>query len=406
MLIPVWLASWVLALSPADVEAARAAEEKIASMDAKAASQVEALLGSTNVYERQAALHRLTQRPELLRVSALVKLTPILDEDTELLQGHLCVSLQEHDLRERIMAEGIYETLAACRSDMTSNATLVAKILERLGTGFPSAERCPVMMRALSEKPAHLSMLKPCLGDCPLTELLQAAATRPAALELLSEGIGVVVDPSPLVALLDSKEPALAHRAALALVVREGLLADAALNSKAEGLVKTSVETQGCSQLKRGLFRLVGREQNFRAALIKRTKSGDAACAEVLAAMPMHDASEQALVAFINKRGASSELLDALTRSEQRPRAQLRAAVLQTVGAASDIHAVSRVMVRLGPVSSAEFARLARGYRKGCENQPMSYHDEPNEQWCPEAEEVLIQLAAQGGHRFSPRYVY
>jgi hypothetical protein len=52
------------------------------------------------------------------------------------------------------------------------------------------------------------------------------------------------------------------------------------------------------------------------------------------------------------------------------------------------------------PISADEFRLLDRLYQRACLNRPMSYHDDPNEAWCSDAQTSLADVALEGGFKF------
>ena len=71
--------------------------------------------------------------------------------------------------------------------------------------------------------------------------------------------------------------------------------------------------------------------------------------------------------------------------------------------ATADLSLVLKALRHMGmPLSRSEFAALRRIYSRGCDNEPMSYHDNPNEPWCGEAHDEMSSFALAGGFPFDP----
>jgi hypothetical protein len=404
------LAALLLALAaePApEVKAYEAAKTDLGKLDAALGKLLEGWLSSDNPYQRQAALLRYQAARSALAPSAADALLRLLDDREERVIG-ACVYLAFHDPANGVLGEGQYEQLDRCQRDQHSNAELAAGLLATLSN---AEGLCAKVVVDVGQKPEHGELLTPTARvACTSTMLLRAISQAPApaaqqALLRFFIATGGAPDDS-LLPLLGAPDRRIRELVALAL------LRAPKLPGEALALLVAAVDDDQHDDLLRDLPSIGEAAAPLGPALVRRLARpqavNPAATLQALAALrklPPDGVKPLARALEGDLAGHALRTVAALESADAR---RLRPQVLKAAqGKRRDLSLALRALQAAeAPVSASEFRLLDRAYQRGCLNQPVSYHDDPNERWCADAETALTALALEGGFKFNHPPVY
>ncbi|HYV48216.1 MAG TPA: hypothetical protein VFA20_25325 [Myxococcaceae bacterium] len=394
---------------PPEVKAYEEATADLEKVDAAIGSRLEKWLSSENPYQRQAVLLRYQTARGALAPSAADALLRLLDDQDKRVIGP-CVYLVFHDPAEGTLGEGQYEELDRCQQNQRSNAELAAELLPALGH---AQGLCAKVVAAVVQKPQRGTLLTPAArAACSADELLGAAAPQaptPAAQQALLRlflATGAAPDDSLLLPLMNLPELRTRELVALAL------LRAPKLPGEALALLMASIDDDQRDDVLRDLPQVGEAAAPLGPALIRRLSRPQAvnpiATLQAVAALrklppdgakPLGRALEGDLADHAFRTVAALEPADA-----KRVRPQVLKAAQ---GKRRDLSLALRALQAAeSPVSAAEFRLLDRIYQRGCLTPPVSYHDDPNEPWCADAEKAMAEIALEGGFKFHHLSVY
>ncbi|MFZ5471778.1 MAG: hypothetical protein ACOZIN_20305 [Myxococcota bacterium] len=414
-----------------EVKAYEEANADLEKLDDELGKRLQAWLTSDNPYRRQTALLRYRTLPGVLPPTAIDPLLSLLDDQTKRPIGS-CVYLVHRDRTGQPMGEGVYEDLADCERNKRSNADLAAELLPHVAQGAKVRDvLCTKVIATVGRKPQHADQLLPTARTaCSYLELLRAVSqgATPAASQALIRiflAIGVSPDEKELAGvlpLLSSSDRGTRGLAAMAVLLagkRQGvkvplqdavkILTEAVDDDKADDILRDlPLIGEAAAPLGPALIRRLERPQAVNphatlqavGALRKLPPGGFKQLARMLEGdFPDHVLRAIATLEASDARKLRSQVLRV---AQRRNRRQTELGL-----PATDLSLALRALQAAdAPLSSAEFQALDRVYQHACLNQPASYHDEPNEEWCSEAEKSLTELALEGGFRFAHPSVY
>jgi hypothetical protein len=414
-----------------EVKAYEEANADLEKLDADLGKRLAAWLTSDNPYRRQTALQRYRALPALLSPAAIDPLLSLLDDQERRPIGS-CVYLVHRDRTGHHLGEGEYEELAHCEQYKRSNAALAAELLPHIAQGGKSHDvLCTKIIATVGRKPQHGDLLLPTArAACSYLDLLRAIplAATPAASQALIRiflAIGVSPDEQNLAGILPllSSADLGTRRLAAMVVLLAGkgqdvkvplqdavkMLTEAVDDDKADDVLNDlPLIGEAAAPLGPALIRRLARQQATSplatlqaiAALGKLPPGGVKQLARMLERdFPDHVLRVIAVLEPSDARKLRSQVLKAAQRKNRRQR---ELGLPET-----DLSLALRALRAAdAPLSAAEFQALDRVYQRACLNEPVSYHDDPNEEWCPEAETSLTEFALEGGFRFAHRPVY
>lgn len=414
-----------------EVEAYEAASADLEELDAELGKRLQAWLTSDNPYRRQTALSRYATLPGLLPPTAVDRLLSLLDDEEQRPVGS-CVYLVYRDRTNELPGEGEYEQLAHCQRTQRSNAELASELLPRLAN-VPKAREdlCTKILASVGRQPRHGDRLLPTArAACSYLALLNAApqAQSPAATQaLLRMFLAFGVSPEgkelagilPLLGSPERRTRGLAGLVVLLAGTRQGTQVP---TQDAVKVLTEAVADDTADDVLRDLPLIREAGAPLGAALIRRLARPQAVnpvatlqAVAVLRKLPPEGGRQ---LARMLEGDFPDEVLRVIAALEPGDARKLRSQVLGAAQGmnrrqkelglpATDLSLALRALrAAESPLSPQEFRALDRVYQRACLNKPMSYHDDPNAEWCSEAEKSLIEFALEGGFRFSHPSVY
>jgi hypothetical protein len=334
-----------------------------------------------------------------------------------------CVYLVHRDQTGPHLGEGEYEELAHCEWNKRSNAALAAELLPHIAHGGKAHDvLCTKIIAAVGRKPQHGDLLLPTArAACSYLDLLRAiplAATPTASQALIRIFLAIGVSPDEknlagILPLLRSADRGTRRLAAMVvLLAGKGqdvkvplqdavkMLTEAVDDDKADDVLRDlPLIGEAAAPLGPALIRRLARQQAANppatlqaiAAVRKLPPGGVKQLARMLEGdFPDHVLRVIAVLEPSDARKLRSQVLNAARRKSRR---QTELGLPET-----DLSLALRALRAAdAPLSSAEFQVLDRVYQRACLNEPASHHDDPNEEWCREAETSLTEFALEGG---------